>query len=69
MVLFGKPLLEDFGAWHGYEEDIIMLRDGDRTVQVRNAHPKGMQTDTNDAEPLMTMTAGPNVAVTPMTPN
>ncbi|KAJ6448005.1 hypothetical protein C8R47DRAFT_937730, partial [Mycena vitilis] len=24
-VLFGKPLLEAFGAWHGYEEDVIVL--------------------------------------------
>ncbi|KAJ7076563.1 hypothetical protein B0H15DRAFT_756309, partial [Mycena belliarum] len=25
-MLFGKPLLEAFGAWHGYEEDVILLR-------------------------------------------
>ncbi|KAJ7029088.1 hypothetical protein C8F04DRAFT_899331, partial [Mycena alexandri] len=36
VVLFGKPLLEDFGAWHGYEEDVIVLQDGDRTVRVHN---------------------------------
>ncbi|KAJ7140476.1 hypothetical protein C8R43DRAFT_822860, partial [Mycena crocata] len=25
-LLFGKPLLASFGAWHGYEEDVILLR-------------------------------------------
>ncbi|KAJ7114951.1 hypothetical protein C8R44DRAFT_629569, partial [Mycena epipterygia] len=25
-MLFGKPLLESFAAWHGYEEDVILLR-------------------------------------------
>ncbi|KAJ7112400.1 hypothetical protein C8R43DRAFT_903693, partial [Mycena crocata] len=25
-MLFGKPLLTSFGAWHGYEEDVILLR-------------------------------------------
>ncbi|KAJ7472504.1 hypothetical protein FB451DRAFT_959081, partial [Mycena latifolia] len=25
-MLLGKPLLEAFGAWHGYEEDVILLR-------------------------------------------
>ncbi|KAJ7775736.1 hypothetical protein DFH07DRAFT_680571, partial [Mycena maculata] len=25
-ALFGKPLLESFAAWHGYEEDVIVLR-------------------------------------------
>ncbi|KAJ6528813.1 hypothetical protein B0H19DRAFT_968777, partial [Mycena capillaripes] len=35
-VLFGKPLLELFGAWHGYEEDVVVLQDGDRTVRVPN---------------------------------
>ncbi|KAJ7301588.1 hypothetical protein DFH08DRAFT_616109, partial [Mycena albidolilacea] len=36
VVLFGKPLLEDFGVWHSYEEDVIVLHDGHWTVQVRN---------------------------------
>ncbi|KAF8187312.1 hypothetical protein K438DRAFT_1441707, partial [Mycena galopus ATCC 62051] len=25
-MLFGKPLLKSFGAWHGYEEEVILLR-------------------------------------------
>jgi hypothetical protein len=59
VVLFGKPLLGDFGAWHGYEEDVIMLRDENRTVRVENAQPRGTQTDTNNADPLIMMMAGP----------
>ncbi|KAJ7110210.1 hypothetical protein C8R43DRAFT_865521, partial [Mycena crocata] len=35
-MLFGKPLLEVFGAWHGYEADVIVLRDGDTTIHVTN---------------------------------
>ncbi|KAJ6533058.1 hypothetical protein B0H19DRAFT_874166, partial [Mycena capillaripes] len=35
-VLFGKPLLEAFGAWHGYEEDVIVLLNGEQTVRVPN---------------------------------
>jgi hypothetical protein len=39
-MLLGKPLLEAFGAWHGYTEDVILLRgDGGETVRVPNAHP------------------------------
>ncbi|KAJ6476969.1 hypothetical protein C8R45DRAFT_773245, partial [Mycena sanguinolenta] len=36
VALFGKPLLETFGAWHGYEEDVIVLLNGDQTVRVPN---------------------------------
>ncbi|KAJ7142568.1 hypothetical protein C8R44DRAFT_603694, partial [Mycena epipterygia] len=35
-MLFGKPLLEAFGAWHGYEEDIILLHEGGATVRIAN---------------------------------
>ncbi|KAJ7139366.1 hypothetical protein C8R44DRAFT_537223, partial [Mycena epipterygia] len=35
-MLFGKPLLEEFRAWHGYKEDAIVLPDGAATVEVAN---------------------------------
>ncbi|KAJ7436178.1 hypothetical protein FB451DRAFT_1379095 [Mycena latifolia] len=51
-MLLGKPLLEVFGAWHGYEEDVILLR-GERgeIVRVANTHV-GSQ---GKASPVMTM--------------
>jgi hypothetical protein len=34
-MLFGKPLLTLFGAWHGYEEDVILLRSASgKTVRI-----------------------------------
>ncbi|KAJ7126666.1 hypothetical protein C8R46DRAFT_1237350 [Mycena filopes] len=63
-VLFGKPLLEDFGAWHGYEEDVIVLRDEGRTVRVHNKRLRDHGPNANNAALLMTMRAGPATRAT-----
>lgn len=38
-MLLGKPLLESFGAWHRYVEDVILLRnERGEIVRVENTH-------------------------------
>jgi hypothetical protein len=52
-MLFGKPLLEGFAAWHGYEKDVILLRTDDgATVRIENAHAQAR----GKADSVMTVT-------------
>lgn len=48
-VLFGKPLLEAFGAWHGYEEDVSVLRDGGTTLYLATVTQVQERGDTSRA--------------------